>query len=59
MELESDSIPFISVSGEVGVPRLPSSVIVADRKGIMCSVNDATCRLFGYSKNELIGQNIK
>jgi PAS domain S-box-containing protein len=43
---------------EDGVPRLPSSVIVADQRGVIRSVNDATCRLFGYSKNELLGQSI-
>ncbi len=59
MEPESDSFPFISATaGATGVPRLPSSVVVADQCGIIRSVNDATCRLFGYSKNELIGQSI-
>ena len=57
--MESDSFPFIRLSGETGLPRLPSSVIVADQGGVIRSVNDAACRLFGYSKTELLGQSIK
>lgn len=36
----------------------PNSMIIADRDGIIRSVNDATIDLFGYSKDELIGHNV-
>jgi PAS domain S-box-containing protein len=35
-----------------------SGVIVAGRDGVICSVNDATCAIFGYSAGELVGQKI-
>jgi two-component system CheB/CheR fusion protein len=35
------------------------AIITCDREGIIESVNSATERMFGYSTDELIGQNIK
>lgn len=34
-------------------------IIIIDNKGIIEEVNSASCFLFGYPENELIGQNIK
>ncbi len=35
--------------------RLPPGVIVAGVDGIVRSVNEATCRTFGYLRSELVG----
>jgi diguanylate cyclase (GGDEF)-like protein/PAS domain S-box-containing protein len=34
----------------------PSGIAIADEQGRYLQVNEAYCRLFGYSQNELIGQ---
>jgi two-component system sensor kinase FixL len=34
-------------------------IITIDTRGIIESVNPATCKLFGYEKEEMVGQNIK
>jgi diguanylate cyclase (GGDEF)-like protein/PAS domain S-box-containing protein len=35
------------------------AIITIDQKGIIQTVNPATERMFGYAKNEMIGQNVK
>ena len=34
------------------------AVVVIDHHGRMTSVNDATCRIFGYRSDELLGENV-
>ena len=36
-----------------------AGVVVADSKGKIKSVNDSTLRIFGFTKRELIGKNVK
>eukprot|EP00298_Acanthocystis_sp_HF-20_P002664 c13063_g2_i1.p1 GENE.c13063_g2_i1~~c13063_g2_i1.p1 ORF type:complete len:633 (+),score=244.18 c13063_g2_i1:12-1910(+) len=38
---------------------LPDPVVISDVQGIVIFVNDSTCTVFGYTKEELIGQNVK
>ncbi|AFK05571.1 multi-sensor hybrid histidine kinase (plasmid) [Emticicia oligotrophica DSM 17448] len=38
---------------------LTSSVVITDKNGIITFVNDAACNISKYSKEELIGQNIR
>ena len=33
-------------------------IVIIDSNGLIINVNQATCLLFGYSKNEMIGQNV-
>ena len=35
------------------------SIIIIDERGIITSFNDSTLTMFGYSRNELVGQNVK
>ncbi|QDS94146.1 Sensor protein FixL [Roseimaritima multifibrata] len=35
------------------------SIVTIDRQGIIKSINSATERMFGYTQDELIGQNVK
>ena len=35
------------------------AIITIDTRGIIATVNAATCRIFGYTSDELIGQNVK
>jgi PAS domain S-box-containing protein len=35
------------------------AVIVADKRGVIGQVNDSSCELFRYSREEMIGQNVK
>ena len=35
------------------------SIIIIDEQGIITSFNDSALTMFGYSRNELIGQNVK
>ncbi|MFT5467039.1 MAG: two-component system sensor kinase FixL [Verrucomicrobiales bacterium] len=35
------------------------AIITIDRKGLIASVNAATVKMFGYSEDELIGENVK
>ncbi|AIT09258.1 hypothetical protein LO80_04265 [Candidatus Francisella endociliophora] len=35
------------------------SVVIIDDAGFILMVNNATCKLFGYESNELVGQNVK
>ncbi|QQS36954.1 MAG: PAS domain S-box protein [Ignavibacteriales bacterium] len=37
----------------------PVGVLLEDEKGIIISVNDAFCKITGYEKSELIGNNIR
>lgn len=58
--MEEENPSFVSVSiHEGGAPRLAPCVIVADRKGVIRSINDGACRLFGYPKEDLLGNSIK
>lgn len=34
------------------------AVVTADEQGIIASVNPATCRIFGYAADELVGSNV-
>jgi two-component system sensor kinase FixL len=34
------------------------AIIVIDHRGRMAAVNDATCRIFGYRSDELLGENV-
>lgn len=36
----------------------PDGIIIADQSGIICKVNNHIVNLFGYKKDELLGQNI-
>lgn len=36
-----------------------ASIITIDKKGIIVSCNDATTRMFGYSREELLDKNVK
>ncbi len=35
------------------------SVVIISKEGIILSANQSTCKLFGYTKIELLGKNIK
>lgn len=56
--VEEAEEPLGSFQYEDGEPRLASSVIVADQRGLIYSVNDSACRLFGYPKEEMLGKSI-
>jgi two-component system sensor kinase FixL len=34
------------------------AIVVIDHRGLVQAVNDATCRMFGYRMDELLGQNV-
>jgi two-component system sensor kinase FixL len=34
------------------------AIIVIDHRGRMAAVNDATCRIFGYRSDEMLGENV-
>jgi len=34
------------------------AIVVIDHRGRMTAVNDATCRIFGYRSDELLGENV-
>lgn len=46
--------PFISTVLNAVV----DGVVMADRRGVIRSINQACCRLFGYDEGELLGQNL-
>lgn len=35
------------------------AIITIDRRGIITTVNPATEKMFGYTQDELVGQNVK
>ena len=53
MSESSDSLVRLHKRAEL------NGVLVADVKGIIRSVNEPVCRMFGYNKNGLLGQDIK
>ena len=36
----------------------PDSIFTLDANGFILSVNDTACRIFGYSRNEMVGQTV-
>ena len=46
--------PFISTVLNAVV----DGVVMADRRGVIRSINQACCRLFGYEEGELLGRNL-
>lgn len=44
---------------ELVLERASEGVMVTDSEGILLSVNDSLCRLSKYSREELLGQNVK
>jgi PAS domain S-box-containing protein len=36
-----------------------AAIITIDKEGVIAEINSATCKLFGYSNSELIGNNVK
>jgi two-component system sensor kinase FixL len=34
------------------------AVVVIDHRGIITAINDSTCRMFGYRRDELLGENV-
>ncbi len=68
MQDRSEELPFpLSDEGDAhvyddgtdGTPHFVPSVIVADKRGIICSINEPACLLFGYPRHELLGRNVK
>jgi len=59
------SVPSVGVIQEMPVPAekvldfLPDAILVANSAGLICEVNPQTERIFGYSRAELIGQQIE
>jgi PAS domain S-box-containing protein len=52
------SQPFGTQMLEAALQTAAGAIIVIDEKGIMRTVNPATARVFGFSQEELIGQNV-
>ena len=40
------------------VDKSPTGIFAADKNGCYVDVNDAVCKITGYSKDELIGMNL-
>jgi PAS domain S-box-containing protein len=52
------SQPFDTQMLEAALQTAAGAIIVIDEKGIMRTVNPATAKVFGFSQEELIGQNV-
>ena len=52
------SQPFDTQMLEAALQTAAGAIIVIDEKGIMRTVNPATGKVFGFSEEELIGQNV-
>jgi len=52
------SQPFGTQMLEAALQTAAGAIIVIDEKGIMRTVNPATAKMFGFSEQELIGQNV-
>jgi len=50
---------FSGAEGTVLLDSLIDSLIVIDSAGVIARVNRAACHMFGYTEEELVGQNVK
>src|ERR1017187_2597634 len=52
------TIAEVLLSSEL-LERLPDATVVVDRDGVIVQVNSQTQELFGYDRDELIGQKVE